>query len=338
MSPSEQMSQTSPIEEAHFVCRLPGESKVRVYREATSEDAVDARMVYRGFQQRGIELPVRQTAESIQEISEQHSFSVAPVGRCMGREEYLKTVSSLVDSLKYSGSLEKVVYSRVHREERSPSYRPHDHFEALCAEFPEQAVHWIRWKGVGEWIGSSPELLLKKVDDRFETVALAGTLHSDQEEWGVKEQQEQASVAHFIEGELKRAGVDVESDGPREIKAGPVRHLKTRYLFESPLKANHFLDLLHPTPAVCGRPRKEALDRLLKYETYERKFYTGYWGIEAEQSQYFVNLRCLSVHERELMFYAGGGLNRRSDPEKEWKETEEKMKATKSFLHETEHG
>ena len=311
---------------------------VRVYREVTSEDSADARLVYRGFQQRGIELPVRQTAESIQEISEQHSFSVAPVGRCMGREEYLKTVSSLVDSLKYSGSLEKVVYSRVHREERSPSYRPHDHFEALCAEFPEQAVHWIRWKGVGEWIGSSPELLLKKVNDQFETVALAGTLHSDQEEWGVKEQQEQASVAHFIEGELKRAGVDVESDGPREIKAGPVRHLKTRYLFESPLKANHFLDLLHPTPAVCGRPRKEALDRLLKYETYERKFYTGYWGIEAEQSQYFVNLRCLSVHERELMFYAGGGLNRRSDPEKEWKETEEKIKATKSFLHETEHG
>ena len=64
------------------------------------------------------------------------------------------------------------------------SYRPHDRFEALCAQFPEQAIHWIRWKGVGEWIGSSPELLLKKVDDRFETVALAGTLHSDQEELG----------------------------------------------------------------------------------------------------------------------------------------------------------
>ena len=332
------MSRTSPIEEAHFVCRLPGESKVRMYREALSEDVADARLVYRGFQQRGIELPVRQTDECIQELSEQHSLSVAPIGRCMGREEYLKTVSWLIDSLKSSGSLEKVVFSRVHREERSPNYRPHDHFEALCAHFPEQAVHWIRWKGVGEWIGSSPELLLKKVDDRFETVALAGTLHSDQDEWGVKEQQEQASVARFIECELKRVGVELESDGPREIKAGPVRHLKTNYLFESPLKADHFLGLLHPTPAVCGHPREEALDRLLKYETYERKFYTGYWGIEAEQSQYFVNLRCLSVHDRQLMFYAGGGLNRRSDPEKEWRETEEKMKATMSFLHETEHG
>ena len=332
------MSRTSPIEEAHFVCRLPGESKVRIYREALSEDVADARLVYRGFQQRGIELPVRQTDECIQELSEQHSLSVAPIVRCMGREEYLKTVSSLIDSLKSSGSLEKVVFSRVHREERSPNYRPHDHFEALCAHFPEQAVHWIRWKGVGEWIGSSPELLLKKVDDRFETVALAGTLHSDQDEWGVKEQQEQASVARFIECELKRVGVELESDGPREIKAGPVRHLKTNYLFESPLKADHFLGLLHPTPAVCGHPREEALDRLLKYETYERKFYTGYWGIEAEQSQYFVNLRCLSVHDRQLMFYAGGGLNRFSDPEKEWRETQEKMKATMSFLHETEHG
>ena len=331
------MSRTSPIEEAHFVCRLPGESKVRVYREATSGDAADARLIYRGFQQRGVELPVRQTAESIQEISEQHSLPVAPIGRCMDREEYLKTVSSLVDSLKASASMEKVVFSRAHKEHRSPSYRPHDHFEALCAQFPEQAVHWIRWKGVGEWIGSSPELLLKKVDDRFETVALAGTLHSDQDEWGVKEQQEQASVARFIEDELQRAGVDFESDEPREIKAGPVRHLKTSYSFGSPLKAAYFLDLLHPTPAVCGHPREEALTCLLKYETYERNFYTGYWGIEAEQSQYFVNLRCLSVHERELIFYAGGGLNRRSDPEKEWKETEEKMMATMSFLHETEH-
>ena len=224
------------------------------------------------------------------------------------------------------------------REERSPSYRPHYHFEALCAQFPEQAVHWIRWKGVGEWIGSSPELLLKKVDDQFETVALAGTLHSDQEEWGVKEQQEQASVAHFIEGELKRAGVDVESDGPREIKAGPVRHLKTRYLFESPLKAAYFWICFIPHLRVCGQPREEALDACSSTRPMSATSIRATGGSRQEQSQYFVNLRRLSVHERELMFYAGGGLNRRSDPEKEWKETEEKMKATKSFLHETEHG
>lgn len=331
------MSRTSPIDQAHFVCRLPGESKAKVYREVTSEDAADARLVYRGFQEHGIDLPVRITGESIQDLSEEHSLSVASRGRCMGQEEYLRAVSILIDLLKASDSLEKVVFSRVHREERSSSYRPHDHFEALCAQFPEQAVHWIRWKGVGEWIGSSPELLLKKVDDRFETVALAGTLHSDQQEWGVKEQLEQASVASFIEGKLKRVGVVIESDGPREIMAGPVRHLKTRYLFESPLKAAHFLDLFHPTPAVCGLPREEALDCLLKHETYERNFYTGYWGIEADRSQYFVNLRCLSVHTSELMFYAGGGLNKCSNPEKEWTETEEKMKATLSFLYETQH-
>uniref|UniRef100_UPI0040474081 chorismate-binding protein n=1 Tax=Flavobacterium sp. TaxID=239 RepID=UPI0040474081 len=35
---------------------------------------------------------------------------------------------------------------------------------------------------------------------------------------------------------------------------------------------------MHPTPAVCGLPKKEAMEFVLKEEGYDRKFYSGFLG------------------------------------------------------------
>ena len=35
---------------------------------------------------------------------------------------------------------------------------------------------------------------------------------------------------------------------------------------------------LHPTPALCGLPKKEAKEFILKSEGYNRKFYSGFLG------------------------------------------------------------
>ena len=38
------------------------------------------------------------------------------------------------------------------------------------------------------------------------------------------------------------------------------------------------LENLHPTPAVCGFPKENALELIRKYETYDRGYYAGPFG------------------------------------------------------------
>ena len=60
-------------------------------------------------------------------------------------------------------------------------------------------------------------------------------------------------------------------------------HLKTEYTVNTAEVAVNnltltMLELLHPTSAVGGMPRAEALNFLLEYELLDRSLYTGYWG------------------------------------------------------------
>ena len=123
------------------------------------------------------------------------------------------------------------------------------------------------------------------------------------------------------------------------MKAGGLLHLRTDYRVD--LEAVNFpqlgsvmLKLLHPTSAVCGMPKESASKFLKDHEDFDREFYSGYIGpvnIRAETSIY-VNLRCAKINESKGILYAGAGVTRDSNPEKEWLETELKMSTIKEVL------
>ena len=116
-------------------------------------------------------------------------------------------------------------------------------------------------------------------------------------------------------------------------------HLRTDYKVD--LEAVNFpqlgsvmLKLLHPTSAVCGMPKEQASKFLKDHEDMDREFYSGYLGpvnIMAETSIY-VNLRCAKLLGNKGILFAGAGVTRDSDPEKEWNETELKMNTIKDVL------
>ena len=65
------------------------------------------------------------------------------------------------------------------------------------------------------------------------------------------------------------------------------------------------VEKLHPTPAVAGFPKKEALEFIKKHEQYKRSFYSGYFGLSDNKDvQYFVNLRCMQVFDDPVVDYA----------------------------------
>jgi isochorismate synthase len=94
------------------------------------------------------------------------------------------------------------------------------------------------------------------------------------------------------------------------------------------------LKLLHPTSAVCGMPLESAFQFLVENEGYDREFYAGYLGPVnfQNQSNLYVNLRCLQLFDTEATVYAGAGITQDSDPQKEWEETELKMKTLLEVL------
>jgi isochorismate synthase len=109
-------------------------------------------------------------------------------------------------------------------------------------------------------------------------------------------------------------------------------HLGTRIvgrLKDTSLSSAFFAALLHPTPAVCGLPRKLAHAQITELEPYDRDFYAGAvgWCDSAGDGRWYVSIRCAEIDGDEARLYAGAGIVPGSTPEGEVAETAAKFKA-----------
>ena len=92
-------------------------------------------------------------------------------------------------------------------------------------------------------------------------------------EWAAKEYDEQQIVTDFI----LECFTDIENvkvNGPETIQAGKFQHLKS-YIsgnVSSDFPIEKLLKKLHPTPALCGMPKKKLLIILLKMKGIQESF------------------------------------------------------------------
>lgn len=192
----------------------------------------------------------------------------------------------------------------------------------------------------GLWFGATPEVLLYAKENNFMTMALAGTkAHEPQKEpnWTAKERLEQQWVAEDISNRLEKSTSILKVGKIKNHHAGSLVHLRTDFsgTFKKGQNAAAVAKELHPTPAVCGTPRDEALAFILENEQYDRLYYTGYLGpidIESRESQLYVNLRCASYIDGCAQLYVGGGITFASNPEDEWEETQKKLQTMLQVL------
>lgn len=245
------------------------------------------------------------------------------------KSTFVSLVQKGVEFLKRTG-VKKVVLSRKAIINTS-RFNIEDTFKKLLMNYKNAMVYvWFHPK-IGLWLGATPETLLKVKDDSFTTMALAGTqlFHGSLDiDWQHKEKQEQQFVTDFIINNLSNSLVITGVSEPQTVRAGNLLHLCTiiKGKLSRQFSLHQLIGLLHPTPAVCGLPKKDAKDFILENESYDREFYTGYLGelnVES-QSNLYVNLRCMQVLRNETAVYVGGGITVDSIPEKEWEETEAK--------------
>lgn len=108
-------------------------------------------------------------------------------------------------------------------------------------------------------------------------------------------------------------------------------HLSTLVTARVPDPAISSLTLgaaLHPTPAVCGTPTRDARAAIAEYETFDRGFYTGVVGWEnaAGDGEWVVALRCAVPRDHTARLYAGAVIVADSDPAAELAETTAKFR------------
>lgn len=241
---------------------------------------------------------------------------------------YLNQVQNFIEATRKN--YQKIIFSRIETMHLQTGDLFHL-FTTLKDLYKNAFVYLFNIPKIGCWMGASPEVFVSQKGRYFETVALAGTqrdlgLPLNSVDWGEKEVEEQAIVERYIEKALKAENANYQKTVPYTSRAGKLLHLKTKFRFHPPTNLYDFLQGLHPTPAVCGIPKKAAKDFIIENEKHNRSYYSGFLGpinIE-EQTNLFVNLRCMQVFKDKFALYVGGGITADSNPQKEWEETEAK--------------
>jgi isochorismate synthase len=249
-------------------------------------------------------------------------------------EEYTRLVAKAVSHLKNS-SMHKVVLSRP--APYLANVKAGAWFLALADAYKNSCVFAFYTHQTGFWMGATPEQLLKVESGMATAVSLAGTRKGGGTvAWGKKEVEEQNLVTQGISNEMKAAGLqNIAVTATQTVQAGPVEHLRSFVMGRMPeqTSALNLALALHPTPAVGGLPKKEAVAYITKNEGYNRSFYTGFFGVTRNnEANFWVNLRCMQLFWNGLVLYAGGGITAASNPQLEWEETCNKLQTLTAII------
>jgi menaquinone-specific isochorismate synthase len=200
------------------------------------------------------------------------------------------------------------------------------------------------------FIGTSPERLYSRQDRSLQTEAIAGTRQRGASpqldlELGEdlrnspKDRHEHQLVVNNLQAILAELCESATIESPEEIalrqreltilKLNKVQHLYTQC--HGNLTANltdaDILPKLHPTPAVGGFPRPQALKLIQELEPFERGWYAAPVGwVGADGAEFAVAIRSGLIDRDRLLLFAGAGIVRGSQPEEEWAEIENKIR------------
>ncbi len=239
-----------------------------------------------------------------------------------------------------SGKFHKIVLSRSKHVSTATTESPFLYFKKACERYPRLFIALVYTPQSGLWLTATPEQLISGGDNKYSTMALAGTmpLPKDQQAptWSDKNMQEQRMVATYIGDCLRKISDGFTEEGPRTVRAAQLIHLRSDFTFtlNGTTRLGQVISLLHPTPAVCGLPKDDTLEFILSHEAHSRRYYSGFMGLLNADGYtlLYMSLRCMQIAGKHFRLYAGGGLLKDSTREQEYNETEDKMETMLQLL------
>jgi isochorismate synthase len=242
------------------------------------------------------------------------------------------------------GTLHKVVLAR---QIDVAADRPIDRLavlERLRSAYP--GCHIVSVAGL---VAASPELLVSVAGDIVRSHPMAGTAPrggdptTDQRLAAsllasTKDRQEHQITIDMVHDTLLPwcSYLDYEAE-PSVVAVANVQHLATLVEGRLSQPAPSVLELvaaLHPTPAVAGWPRNDAVDWIAENEGFDRRRYAGTagWVDAAGNGTWAVSIRCAEIEGPTARVWAGNGIVADSDPSTELAETRSKLQALLSAI------
>ena len=252
------------------------------------------------------------------------------------REEWTAAVEEAVTRIA-SGPLVKVVLARQVEVVVDGVIDRHAVLDRLRRADPASFTY-----AVGEFVGASPELLVRRRGTRVTSRPMAGTATrgataADDEALvaalasSPKEVEEHELVVRAVLEALEPMCRElVAAARPDAVRLATVTHLATTvagHLVEPSPSALALAGALHPTPAVAGLPVAHALEAIAELERFDRGTYAGPvgWVDSRGDGDWAVALRCARLDGNRARLTAGAGIMAGSDPDAEWDETEAKL-------------
>jgi len=226
-------------------------------------------------------------------ILEEETYNRISVLEIQPSAEWMEKVANIVHMIQ-SSAFEKVVLARdiqVMLNDPPEAFDISTTLRRLRESYPTAYVFAIQ-RGDRFFVGATPERLVQAQDGQIHTMALAGSARRGETEaedaqigeellQSEKNNSEHAIVVAMVQQALQNHCTNVHvSTVPQLLKLKNVQHLKTPIAGEL-IPGRCILDVmadLHPTPAVGGFPRQEALEAIRSIEKLDRGWYAGPLG------------------------------------------------------------
>jgi menaquinone-specific isochorismate synthase len=192
-------------------------------------------------------------------------------------------------------------------------------------------------------VGSSPETLVRVHHGTVTARVLAGTISRGTDAAkdaaaaaalaaSAKDQGEHRFAVTSVMDALRPHSADLAaSDEPFTLKLPNLWHLATDVagMLSDGSSSLDLAAALHPTAAVAGTPRRDALALIRELEPFDRGRYAGPvgWVGGDGDGEWAIALRCAQLTaDGDLTAYAGAGIVADSDPDRELAETTMKFR------------
>lgn len=253
-------------------------------------------------------------------------------------KDWEELINKAVSDIK-DGEMDKVVLAR----KKISTYNRPIHARDLLKIFREKGENCyhilVRQNPNALFMSMTPERLFSVNNKNIEIDAIAGTrkrgpdkssddLLAEELQSDPKELHEHRLVSEQVDRHLREWARAVKVERENILKLKNVQHLYTKFSAEikSGINISTLIEGLHPTAAIGGFPKSEAMDFIEENEPFARGLYASPMGvIQGTFVDMAVAIRSSLWKGNVCHSFAGAGIVADSQPAKEWEETSKKL-------------
>ncbi|MES2273037.1 MAG: isochorismate synthase [Chlamydiota bacterium] len=255
------------------------------------------------------------------------------------RETWIQGIKKATDAIGRK-ELQKVVLARICVLELSKEPDPFA-ITAALKQKAEGAFVFCLQSEKSAFLGASPERLFQRRQNQLVCEAMAGTrprgrslaenetLQRDLLS-NPKDLREFSPVQSYLQKVLTplcKAPLHFTPISVHQTKN--VQHLysQCRGTLKHKISNRQILKTLHPTPALCGTPKENALQMIQELEPFHRGYYGGAIGwTTPDASEWIVGIRSCLIEGKKATLFSGTGIVEGSEGASEWDELDQKLK------------